>query len=197
MFSSDLLICRGRPKSRPLRRHGLLAQSADDPKARWAVSAWAVWLFGGNEHRPATAPVAGVSAAPVAWIWTALYTLVEAPREVARHGPTAATEHVSKGLKQLAKAVNAPVLALCQLNRALEARDDKRPVLADLRQSGSIEQDAQSLAKRRQRLSQAMVLSTIQRFGRTTNLWRSDRLTISRLIWPQTACSPAWNLGPW
>ncbi len=41
--------------------------------ARRAVSAWAVWLFGGNEHRPTTAPVAGVSSAPVAWIWTALY----------------------------------------------------------------------------------------------------------------------------
>ena len=66
-------VCRGRSKSRPLRRHGLLAQSADDPKARQAVSAWAVWLFGGNEHRPATAPVAGVSSAPVAWISTALY----------------------------------------------------------------------------------------------------------------------------
>ncbi len=33
----------------------------------------AVWLYGGNEHRPTTAPVAGGSSAPVAWIWTALY----------------------------------------------------------------------------------------------------------------------------
>ena len=42
-----------------------------------------------------------------------------------------------------------------------------------------------------------MVRSTIQRFGSTTNLWRSDRLTISKFTWPQTACSPAWNLAPW
>ena len=56
---------------------------------------------------------------------------------------------------------------------------------------------SQSLASRRHRLSQPMVRSTIQRFGSTTNLWRSDRLTISRFTWPQTARSPAWNLGPW
>ena len=56
---------------------------------------------------------------------------------------------------------------------------------------------SQSWARRRHRLSQAMVLSTIQRFGSTTNLWRSERLTISTLTWPQTARSPAWNFAPW
>lgn len=49
---------------------------------------------------------------------------------------------MSGGLKRLAKLLNVPVLALAQLSRALEARDNKRPGLADLRDSGSIEQDA-------------------------------------------------------
>jgi hypothetical protein len=56
---------------------------------------------------------------------------------------------------------------------------------------------SQSLANRRQRLSQAMVRSTIQRFGSTTNLRNSDRLTISMLIWRQVVLSPAWKLAPW
>jgi replicative DNA helicase len=72
--------------------------------------------------------------------------LVRAEESAARHGPTAMVSEVADVMLGVAKQFGCPVLLLAQLSRATEGREDHRPAIADLRQSGTIEQNADTVS---------------------------------------------------
>lgn len=81
-------------------------------------------------------------AAPLGLIVVDYIGLVDGERSGNQGNRVQEIGSITRALKQLAKELSVPVLALSQLNRTLEQRGDKRPILSDLRESGSVEQDA-------------------------------------------------------
>lgn len=110
----------------------------------------------------------------------------------ARQGATWAVGRISGAMKRIAKDCGIPVVLLAQLNRGVEGRDDKRPGLADLRQAGDIEQDADAVGFV-YRPEYYMANEPEQRAGETIaghrqrlDQWRQDRERVAgraELIW--------------
>ncbi len=139
-----LLCAEARINSSKLRT-GYIARS-DWPKLTAAASRLSEGLIFIDDHATLTTLDVRARARRLAAEQPLGLIIVDYLQLMQSHGRTESRQleitEISRGLKSLAKELNVPVIALSQLSRAVENRQDKRPLLSDLRESGAIEQDA-------------------------------------------------------